>query len=41
MKMLAKQLSQRGGSLVCELRNNRVIMGGSCKFYMKGEIAIS
>ena len=41
MKMTAKQLSQRGGSLVCELKGDRVIMGGKCIFYMKGEIALS
>ena len=39
-KMQAKQLSQRGGSLECELKNDRVIMGGKCVFYMKGEIAV-
>ena len=40
-KMTASQLSQRGGSLVCELKGDRVIMGGRCIFYMKGEIDIS
>jgi PhzF family phenazine biosynthesis protein len=40
-KMLAKQLSQRGGDIYCEQVNDeRVIMGGSCVFYMKGEIRI-
>jgi PhzF family phenazine biosynthesis protein len=38
-KMNAKQLSQRGGDIYCEQVNDkRVIMGGSCVFYMKGEI---
>jgi len=38
-KMQAKQLSQRGGDIYCEQVNEeRVIMGGLCVFYMKGEI---
>ncbi len=39
--MTARQLSRRGGSLVCEQRGDRVMMGGNCVFYMKGEIDIS
>lgn len=40
-KMQAKQLSARGGDIYCEQVNEeRVIMGGNCVFYMKGEIAI-
>lgn len=40
-KMLAKQLSQRGGDIYCEqLNTERVIMGGECVFYMKGVISI-
>lgn len=38
--MQAKQLSKRGGSIYCEQKGERVIMGGSCVFYMKGEIEI-
>jgi len=38
--MQAKQLSQRGGDIYCEQKGERVIMGGECKFYMKGEIDI-
>ncbi|MES1224930.1 MAG: PhzF family phenazine biosynthesis protein, partial [Bacteroidota bacterium] len=34
--MQAKQLSQRGGDICCEQNGDRVIMGGECKFYMKG-----
>ena len=41
MKMTANQLSPRGGSLVCEQKGDRVIMGGRCVFFMKGEIVIS
>jgi PhzF family phenazine biosynthesis protein len=39
-KMIAKQLSQRGGTVYCEQKGERVIMGGGCVFYMKGEIEI-
>ncbi len=38
--MLAKQLSQRGGDIYCEQNGDRVIMGGKCVFYMKGEIEV-
>ena len=34
----AKQLSERGGDIYCEQNGDRVIMGGKCVFYMKGEI---
>ena len=41
-KLFAKQLSYRGGSLWCTLKNNsRVTISGKCVFYMKGEIMIS
>ncbi len=39
-KMVAKQLSRRGGDIYCEQKGDRVIMGGECVFYMKGEIEI-
>jgi PhzF family phenazine biosynthesis protein len=39
-KMNAKQLSKRGGEIYCEQKGERVIMGGKCVFYMKGEIKI-
>jgi PhzF family phenazine biosynthesis protein len=39
-KMMARQLSQRGGTLYCEQKGQRVIMGGKCVFYMKGEISV-
>ena len=38
--MQAKQLSKRGGDIYCEQKGKRVIMGGQCVFYMKGEIEI-
>lgn len=36
----AKQLSRRGGDLRCEQKGERVMMGGNCVFYMKGEIEV-
>lgn len=36
--LIAKQLSQRGGTLRCKLENDRVLMSGSCVTFMKGEI---
>ena len=39
-KMIAKQLSQRGGDIYCEQKGDRVTMAGNCVFYMKGEIEI-
>ena len=38
--MTAKQLSKRGGTISCEQKGDRVIMGGHCVFYMKGEITL-
>jgi predicted PhzF superfamily epimerase YddE/YHI9 len=38
--LTAKQLSERGGDIYCEQNGDRVIMGGNCVFYMKGEIEI-
>ncbi len=35
--LIAKQLSQRGGSLICELKGDRILMSGKGKLYMKGE----
>ena len=38
-RLFAKQLSRRGGEIWCEqLSKERVLMGGECVFYMKGEI---
>jgi predicted PhzF superfamily epimerase YddE/YHI9 len=36
----AKQLSKRGGELWCEYLGERVMMGGKCVYYMKGEIEL-
>jgi PhzF family phenazine biosynthesis protein len=38
--MKAKQLSKRGGELWCEQKGERVMMGGNCVYYMKGEIVV-
>jgi PhzF family phenazine biosynthesis protein len=38
--MTAKQLSKRGGDIYCEQKGDRVVMGGQCVFYMKGQISI-
>ena len=39
-KMSAKQLSQRGGELLCTNLADRVLMAGNCVIYSKGEILI-
>lgn len=39
--MNAKQLSRRGGKIYCEQKNERVIIGGNCVFYMEGEITVN
>jgi len=36
----AKQISKRGGKLVCALENNRVLLYGQAKTYLRGEIDI-
>ena len=37
----AKQVSSRGGELYCKNIENRVLIAGNAKLYMKGEIEIS
>ena len=39
-KMSALQVSKRRGALFCEIDNDRVIIKGDCKLYLKGEIEI-
>jgi PhzF family phenazine biosynthesis protein len=39
-KMIAKQLSKRGGIVYCEQKGNRVMIGGNCAFYMQGQFKI-
>jgi len=36
----ATQLSSRGGDLLCELKNNRVILKGKCRTYLDGMIDV-
>jgi PhzF family phenazine biosynthesis protein len=36
----AKQISKRGGDLVCEIKENRVFISGQAVCFMKGEISI-
>jgi predicted PhzF superfamily epimerase YddE/YHI9 len=38
--LTARQLSPRGGELHCELRGDRVLIGGSAVEYLRGEIAV-
>lgn len=40
-KLSAQQLSSRGGKLTCELRGDRVLIGGKVVEYMRGEISVS
>jgi len=40
-KLVAHQVSQRGGELHCEHRGNRVIMSGECKLFLTGSIHLS
>jgi len=39
-KLRARQVSPRGGDLLCELAGDRVLMSGRCAFYMQGRIAL-
>jgi PhzF family phenazine biosynthesis protein len=39
-EMFARQISQRGGELFCELKNDRVKIGGNAVLYLKGEIYV-
>lgn len=39
-EMFARQLSTRSGELHCELRDDRVKIGGNATLYMKGEIYV-
>ncbi|MDO3722768.1 PhzF family phenazine biosynthesis protein [Marinobacter sp. chi1] len=40
-KLLAHQLSARGGVLKCELRGERVGIAGQAAFYMEGQVTLS
>jgi PhzF family phenazine biosynthesis protein len=38
--LVCRQISARGGELVCEYKGDRVILGGKAVLYMKGEVFI-
>lgn len=40
-RLTAKQISKRGGVLECELQDDRILISGKCKTYLKGEILIN
>lgn len=40
-KMKAKQVSSRGGELVCELRNDRVLISGKAIKFLEGKIELN
>ena len=37
-RLIANQLSKRGGQLVCEFKNDRCLIGGKARLYLSGEI---
>ncbi len=39
-KLVCKQASLRGGTLHCELKEERVLMSGSCVLYLEGKIYV-
>lgn len=39
-KLSARQVSERGGDLVCEVSGDRVLIGGQAVLFAKGEIAL-
>jgi PhzF family phenazine biosynthesis protein len=39
-ELFARQVSARGGELFCELKGDRVKIGGNAAFYLKGEIYV-
>ena len=39
-KLLSRQISARGGDLICELRGDRVDIAGRTVLYLRGEITI-
>jgi PhzF family phenazine biosynthesis protein len=40
-RLLANQISKRGGSLVCELQNDRVLLSGQAVTFMEAEITLA
>ncbi|HBX65202.1 MAG TPA: isomerase, partial [Balneolaceae bacterium] len=40
-KLSARQISKRGGELICEMKGDRVEISGEAVTYMKGEITLA
>lgn len=40
-ELFARQISQRGGELFCELKGDRIKIGGNAVLYLKGEIYLN
>ncbi|MEM7109878.1 MAG: PhzF family phenazine biosynthesis protein [Bacteroidota bacterium] len=40
-RLTAQQRSKRTGEIICELKNDRVLLSGNAKTYLKGEINLS
>jgi predicted PhzF superfamily epimerase YddE/YHI9 len=38
--LVARQISARGGDVGCRVDGDRVILQGSCAFYMEGQIEV-
>ncbi len=38
---IARQLSKRGGQLICEYKNDRCLIGGKARLYLTGEITLA
>lgn len=39
-RLTARQLSKRGGQLVCEYKNDRCLIGGKTRLYLTGELTL-
>ena len=39
-RLTARQLSKRGGQLVCEFKNDRCLIGGKAQLYLAGELIL-
>ena len=39
-ELIARQLSKRGGQLVCEFKNDRCLIGGKTRLYLTGELTL-
>jgi PhzF family phenazine biosynthesis protein len=39
-RLIANQLSKRGGQLICEFKNDRCLIGGKARLYLTGELTL-